>query len=546
MIHITYKGTTATFDKKVQALQFLPPAPHSYYSCLVNGRMRELTYWIDQDSTLEFLDLSHYDTVRLYDNSLRFLVTMALYRLYPDAKVLFSVFVSQATLLEFRNLPVPMDNQFLTALREKMSEIVNANYPIGRLTVSKNDAMAWFERHGYNDKRDIISYRPDADAHFYECDHYSNYMFGYMVPSTGYIKHFNILMYYPHLVMQFPRSEVDGKIPTFVDSPKLCKTVIESHIWANRTQTDSVAKLNRHTENGTLADYINMCETHHNDMLADLGRRIAAESEMIRIIAVAGPSSSGKTTFTHRLRIELQTRGIKPMMISIDDYYRPKSECPVDEFGKLDLEHIEALDIDRFNRDLLNLIQGQPVAIPHFDFKTGKRVDGHTVVLPPKTPILIEGIHALNERLTSFIPKYQKFKIYISPLPQINLDNHNPINSTDLRLLRRIVRDFRYRNTEALKTLEMWHSVRRGEYKWIYPFQEEADFIFNSELGYEIGIMKKYALPLLHIIDPTSSHYIAANRLIKFLKYVVDIDDQYIPSNSILREFIGGSLFYHN
>jgi uridine kinase len=186
------------------------------------------------------------------------------------------------------------------------------------------------------------------------------------------------------------------------------------------------------------------------------------------------------------------------------------------------------------------------VEIPHFDFKTGLRVHGHKVTLPPNTPILIEGIHALNERLTSFIPKYQKFKIYISPLPQINLDDHNPINTTDLRLLRRIVRDFRYRNTEALKTLEMWHSVRRGEYKWIYPFQEEADFIFNSELGYEIGIMKKYALPLLYKIDPSSSHYIAANRLIKFLKYVKDIDDQYIPSNSILREFIGGSLFYHN
>lgn len=546
MIHITHLGATATFEEKVQALQLLPPAPHPYYACLVNGRMRELTYWIEQDATLEFLDLSHYDTVRLYENSLRFLVAMSLYRLYPQAKVKFTVFVSQSTLMEFENLPVQMDEKFAAQLTAKMREIIEADYPIKRVTVTKEQAISWYERHGYTDKRDIISYRPDADAHFYDCDQYSNYMFGYMVPSTRYIQHFNLLMYYPHLVLQFPRSEAEGRIPTFVDSPKLCKTVIESHRWAQLTQGSSVAKLNQHIENGTLGDFINMSETRHNDRLAELGQRIARDREMIRIIAVAGPSSSGKTTFTHRLRIELQTRGIKPMMISIDDYYRPKSECPIDEFGKLDLEHIEALDIDRFNHDLLSLIQGQSVEIPHFDFKTGLRVHGHKVTLPPNTPILIEGIHALNERLTSFIPKYQKFKIYISPLPQINLDDHNPINTTDLRLLRRIVRDFRYRNTEALKTLEMWHSVRRGEYKWIYPFQEEADFIFNSELGYEIGIMKKYALPLLYKIDPASSHYIAANRLIKFLKYVKDIDDQYIPSNSILREFIGGSLFYHN
>ncbi len=546
MIHITCQGNTSTFEQKVQVLDLLPPPPHHYYSCLVDGRMRELTYWIEKDSTVEFLDLSHYDTVRLYDNSLRFLVTMALYRLYPEARVVFSVFVSQATLMEFRNLPVQLNDHFVAQLSAKMDDIIAANLPIKRITVSKDDAIAWYERHGYQDKRDIISYRPDTDAHFYECDRYSNYMFGYMVPSTGYLKHFNILMYYPHLVLQFPRSESEGKIPTFVDSPKLCKTVIEAHHWTQLTQGYSVAKLNQHSEDGTLADFINMCETRHNDRLSELGQRIARDRHLIRIIAVAGPSSSGKTTFTHRLRIELQTRGIKPMMISIDDYYKPKSECPVDEFGKLDLEHIEALDIDRFNHDLLALIQGQAVEIPHFDFKTGKRIDGHKIVLPPDTPILIEGIHALNERLTSFIPKYQKFKIYISPLPQINLDDHNPINTTDLRLLRRIVRDFRYRNTGALKTLEMWHSVRRGEYKWIYPFQEEADFIFNSELGYELGIMKKYALPLLHEIDPTSTHYIAANRLIKFLKYVKDIEDQYIPSNSILREFIGGSLFYQN
>ena len=302
--------------------------------------------------------------------------------------------------------------------------------------------------------------------------------------------------------------------------------------------------MNDHVREETTVDFINMCETKHNDMLCELGNAIEKDIENIRLIAIAGPSSSGKTTFSNRLRIELMSRGITPLRISIDDYYLPKHQAPVDENGDPDLEHIEALDIDLFNSHMLALIQGDEITLPVFNFKTGEREEGQKCKIDAKTPIIIEGIHALNDYLTSSIPKHQKFKIYIAPQIQINLDNHNPISLTDIRLLRRIVRDKKYRNTSAEKTLEMWASVRRGEFKWIYPHQEGANFVFNSELTYELGVMKKYALPALQAIPDDHPHAITANRLIKFLKYFKDIDDKWVPCNSLLREFIGGSCFH--
>ncbi|HOH18675.1 MAG TPA: nucleoside kinase, partial [Bacilli bacterium] len=286
------------------------------------------------------------------------------------------------------------------------------------------------------------------------------------------------------------------------------------------------------------------CETKHNNLLSELGMKIKNDIGNIRLIAIAGPSSSGKTTFSHRLRIELMTRGIKTVKISIDDYYLNREDAPLDEYGEPDFEHIGALDIDLFNQNLLSLIQGEEVDTPVFNFEQGKRVGWHRVKLAKNTPIIIEGIHALNDQLTSLIPKNQKFKIYISPTSQINIDNHNPISPTEIRMLRRIVRDAKYRNTHPSVTFSMWASVRRGEFKWIYPFQEQADFIFNTELTYELGVMKKYALPTLEKIDRDDEYFIPANRLIKFLKYFKDIDDRFVPCNSLLREFIGESCFY--
>ncbi|CDR31128.1 Uridine kinase [Acholeplasma oculi] len=289
---------------------------------------------------------------------------------------------------------------------------------------------------------------------------------------------------------------------------------------------------------------MNLCETKHNNQLSDLGNQIAQNIEDIKLIAVAGPSSSGKTTFTNRLRIELLAKGIEPMMISMDNYYKPKTEAPKDSDGNPDLEHVEALDVKKFNQDMADLVMGKAVSMPIFDFKLGKRVLGPSITLKKGSPILIEGIHALNDKLTDLIPNHQKFKIFISPNTQVHIDDHNPLSLTDLRLIRRMVRDQKYRNTPVTQTLDMWSSVRRGEFRWIYPHQETANFIYNSELTYELLVLNKFALPHLLQVPKDDKHYITANRLVKFLKYFKEIDSTLIPSNSILLEFIGGSPFH--
>ena len=286
-----------------------------------------------------------------------------------------------------------------------------------------------------------------------------------------------------------------------------------------------------------------MNETLHNGMLHELGGMIADDIENIRLICIAGPSSSGKTTFSNRLKIELMSRGINPLRISLDMYYKDRDQIPIDEYGEPDFEHLNSLDVALFNEHMQALIDGEEVELPNYQFGNGRAENGVKTKIDSNTPIIIEGIHALNDELTHTITKHQKFKIFIAPQFQINLDYHNPISYTDIRLLRRIVRDKKYRNASAERTLEMWPSVRRGEFKWIYPFQEGCNYVFNSALTYELCVLKKYALPALQEVKNDSPHYITANRLIKFLKYFKEMDEKWVPCNSLLREFIGGSCF---
>jgi uridine kinase len=368
-------------------------------------------------------------------------------------------------------------------------------------------------------------------------------MFGHMVPSTGYLKHWKLRLYSPGILVQYPRYETRGMIPPFQDAPTFGHTLKEIHKWAKITHADSVAGINAYITEERSVEFINLSEALHNRMLAELGEKISREIDDIRLICIAGPSSSGKTTFANRLRIELLSRGINPIRISIDDYYLPRHLAPKDEHGEADLESIDALDIEHFNQNMLDLIQGQQVQLPKFDFKQGKRVEGRTLKINHDTVIIIEGIHALNDKLTSLIPKHQKYKIYISPQSQINLDNHNPVSLTDLRLLRRIVRDKKYRNASAEETISMWPSVRRGEFTWIYDTQENANYVYNSFLSYELCVMKRFAMPLLTAIEKDSPYYPTAERLIRMLKYFLDMDDRWVPSNSLIREFIGGSCY---
>ena len=531
-----------TFDSPVRLEDLAKKLGIKAYSAKVNNRLRELTYIIDRDSEIEFLDLSSTDSMSVYQSSLRYIVAMAINRLYPKARVIFNYSVSRSIFCEIKG--IALNNSVLSKIKEEIDSIISSDYPIVRAKLSKEKAQEIYKFYGYNDKLDLLQYRPNDDVNFYQCDGYLNYMFNYMVPSTGYIKDYKLRLYAPGFIIQYPRAEFAGLIPDFQDAPTFSQALKEANRWGEMINGSYVSQMNKKIEEEKELEFINLCETKHNDQLADLGLRIKSDIDNIRLIAIAGPSSSGKTTFTNRLRIELMSRGITPLMISIDDYYLPKSEAPKDIDGKPDLEHLLALDIELFNDQMYSLINGEEVALPIFNFQTGKREWRKPVKLDPHSPILIEGIHALNDDLTPSIPSHQKYKIYIAPQAQLHLDDHNPISITDIRLLRRLVRDMKFRNSKAEETLSMWPSVRRGEFRWIYDNQEGVNFVFNSELTYELCVLKKYALPMLSEIPSDSEYYIQANKLIKFLKYFKDIEDDWIPCNSILREFIGGSSFY--
>ena len=478
----------------------------------------------------------------MYQSTLRYLLVKAINNLYPKLSVKFSQHISRSFLCVVNG--VKENQEFIDAVKEELNKIIKADLPIERIKVTKAEASKIYDKQGFLDKIDVLKYRQEEIVNMYKCEDYYNYMYGYMLPRTSYIEEYNLLPYQPGFLVQYPRSEVKGNIPEFEESFKLHNMIQEAYKWSKTCKIANIATMNEFTNDREFVDFVNMCETKHNNMLADLGLKIKENIENIKLIAIAGPSSSGKTTFSNRLRVELMSRGIFPVMISCDDYYLNREDTPLDEEGKPDFEHIEAIDLKYFNEQLSDLIAGKEVTLPVFNFKTGLREKGRTVKLEKNQPIIIEGIHALNERLTSSIKRENKYKIFISPFPQINIDNHNPIMVTDIRMLRRIVRDNKFRKTSPEKTFSMWPSVRRGEFRWIYPCQEEADYVYNTELTYEIMVMKKYALPALREISNDSPYFIEANRLIKFLKWIKDIEDKYVPCNSVLREFIGDSCFY--
>ncbi len=538
---LKYLGQEKTFDKKVRLLDLIEKNDKSIICARVNNRVRELTYEVYYDATIEFLTVKDGDAIKIYEASLRFVVAMAFARAYPNLKIRFCYNVSRSIFVQILNGKSNMD--MLRNIEHEIDKIINADYPLKRFVVTKDEAKEIYIKNGQLDKLDILQYRPEKTVHLYDCDGYLNYMFSHMVPSTGYLKEYKIRMYSPGFILQYPRSECGGQIPEFIDAPTFGKTLKESHEWGKIAGADSVAGINQHIAHDGVIDFIQLCEARHNRMLTELGDMIEADISNIRLICIAGPSSSGKTTFANRLRIELMSRGLKPIRISIDDYYLPKSLAPIDEDGKPDLESIEALDIELFNKDMLALISGEEVQLPKFDFKIGKRVPGRKLRVGENEPIIIEGIHALNERMTTLIPKHQKFKIFIAPQAQINLDNTNPISITDLRLLRRIVRDYKFRGASAEETMSMWPSVRRGEFKWIYDTQEGANYVYNSMLSYELCVMKKYALPLLQAIEQENPYFPIAERLIRMLKYFDDMPDEWVPCNSLMREFIGGSCY---
>lgn len=550
MLNITYKNQVKQVTVGTKLIDFLDEAEKTnYIVCRVGLQIKELNYALQERNNgmeIEFLGLENIEAGKAYEASLRFIIAMAFHNLYKDVDIRFSYNVSRAIFCQVLtpgfHLPRATD-----AIINEVKRIIKANLPIERVTVTIDEAKEIYKQYNHQDKLDILKYRPENTVHLYKCGDYYDYMHSYMVASTGCIKQYVIRPYSPGIIIQYPRYELNAKIPEFVEESTYGRTLKQAYNWSKKNKLQTVIEINAKVETNNVLDFVQMCEAKHNRMLVELGNNIEQDIENIRLIAIAGPSSSGKTTFCNRVRIELLSRGINPVMISMDDYYLEKekiSEIQNKPIDQLDLEHINCLDVDLFNKDLYDLINGEEVTLPRFNFQTGKREVGRTIKVDSNSPIMIEGIHALNEKLTASIPKHQKYKIYIAPQAQINIDDHSPLNTTDLRLIRRIVRDMKYRNCPAAETIRMWQSVRNGEFKWIYPNQEDANYVFNSELAYELCVLRTKALPALREIKPTDPEFLVANRLIKYIKYFRPIDDEsIIPCNSLLREFIGGSCF---
>ncbi len=550
MIQVTFNNQTLSVEDGTRVLDLIDKDERkNLVVCQVGAQVKELNYRLSEKNngmTIRLLNLSNEEAGKAYSATLRYVVAMAFYRLYPDVKIRFSYNISRSISCQALTKNFNMSHAFEEIVKE-VRRIIDEDLPIERVTVTIEEATEIYKKFHLDDKIDILKYRPENTVHLYKCGEYYNYLHTYMLPSTGCIHNYTITPYSPGIIIQYPRHDFDTNIPEFEEESVYCRSLQRAYDWTVKAKVQTVTDINRKIERGETLEFVQMCEAYHNRQLTKLGDMIESDIENVRLVAIAGPSSSGKTTFCNRLRIELLSRGINPVTISMDDFYFEKdriSEIQGVPADHLDLEHINCLDIELFNKCLFDLINGEEVTLPRFNFQTDKREAGKTIRVEPNVPIIIEGIHALNEKLTKSIPKHQKFKIYIAPHAQLNIDNHSPLSITNSRLIRRIVRDMQFRNCSAANTIDMWQSVRNGEFRWIYPNQENADFVFNSSLGYELCVLKKKAMEALTKIEPTAPQYLTANRLIKILKYFREIDDDsIIPCSSLIREFIGGSCF---
>ncbi len=509
---------------------------------LINNEIRELTYRIENDCNINFVDLTSEDGIRIYERSLKFLLIKAIHDLFPEFEVQIRHSVSRGVFFEILDYHVTKEDS--VRIEKRMRELVEMDIPFTKVVVSIEDARKIFLKNGREDRYRAIENREKDYVSLYIFDDMEDYFYGYMVPSSGYLKLFSLEADNGGIVLVLPKKNNPVELPNIPIPRKLFNIFTEYGEWINILGVEDVGKLNDVIENGALKELVLIAEALHEKKIAMIADLIKHQQPQKKVIMIAGPSSSGKTTFAQRLSIQLRVNGLKPLNISVDDYFVEKVNTPVDEDGKPDYEALETVDLPIFNRDLNTLISGGEVEIPTYNFKTGKReYSGRKLKMSEGDVLVIEGIHCLNPRLTSEVKSENKFNIYISAITSMRIDMHNRIPTTDLRLIRRMVRDHRYRGTSAPKTIEMWSSVRKGEEKNIFPFQEEADAMFNSSLVYELLMLKPLAIALLNDITSDIPQYAEARRLIEFLSYFIPAPSDQVPANSILREFIGGSLF---
>jgi uridine kinase len=541
-------GNTIRTQKGTSLLELSKRFEHSYRSTIIAARVnhdiKELSFCLEDPCSVEFIDLSQDDGMRIYRRSLFFILIRAVYDLYPDRKVVLGHSISKGMYFEVRGKQALTEPE-VEAIEQQMHKLVLQKIPFVKRELSLEDARSLFAENGRMDRVEVIEHREKPYVTVYGCGDLEDYFYGYMAPDTGYIQKFELKYYAPGLILRFPEKKYPDILPAFQEQKKLFTILNEFKRWGNILGVGNVGTLNDLVKSGKICDMMRVSEALHEKKIAQIADMITESGHQKRLVLIAGPSSSGKTTFANRLAIQLRVNGLKPITISLDDYFVDRDNTPRDEMGDFDYEALEAIDIKLFNEHLSELICGREVEIPVFNFPNGCRNPiGRNLCIRDDQVMIIEGIHGLNERLTSTIPRDSKFKIYVSALTSLNIDDHNRIPSTDTRLIRRIVRDFQFRGTTAVSTIKRWPSVRRGEEKNIFPFQEEADIMFNSFLVYELGVLKTLAERQLSEVDATHPEYSEARRLIEFLSYFLPIDAKEVPMNSIIREFYGGSCFY--
>lgn len=511
-----------------------------YLGARINNEIYHLNKKVQDNMEILFLAKDR-DGNRIYRQTVSAIFIMAAKKLYDNVDVRIDHSLNSGLYAELEggdNISFSM----IKEIEEKMREIVRNDYDIIREDFPREEAIKMFNKYGYYDKTRLYKTLDREQISIYKIHDHIDSFHGYLAPSTGFVDEFALKYYYPGVIMLIPNKKNNYNISNFKEQKKLAMVFKEANDWLDILDLRDVGSLNEKTNQAKVEEVIRVSEALHEKKIADLADRICSLSD-INIILVAGPTSSGKTTFSNRLMTHLRVNGKKPVAISIDDYFVDRGKTPLDENGNPDFETIDAVDLDALNMDLVNLLEGKEIEMSKFNFLIGKREKtGEIIKVDENHPIIIEGIHGLNPKLTEMIPEKNKFKIYISALTQLNIDSHNRISTTDTRLIRRIVRDNNFRGNDITRTLELWDGVRAGEEKYIFPYQEEADVMFDSALVYELSVLKKYVKPLLEEIDNSSIYYSETKKLLRFLDYFQDIHiEEAIPPNSLLREFIGGT-----
>ena len=525
------------------AEEFQPEFQEDILLARVNGKLKELHKTLTKESQIEFLTFQDPVGKKTYERSAVVVMLKAFDDVIPREKIkkvqmdfalgngIYGELEGDAALTE----------ELLDQVKEQMHVLVEKKLPIVKRSVNTDEAVELFGRHGMHDKEQLFMYRRASRVNIYSIEKFEDYFYGYMVQNTGYVKYFDLIPYHSGFLLLLPETKAPRKVEKSRNHEKLFQVLRDSYRWSDCLEVPNVGTLNRLISEGKAADLILMQEALQEKTIGNIAEQAAKAGDK-RLVMIAGPSSSGKTTFSHRLATQFRALGYTPHPIAVDNYFKNREDYPRDENGKLDMEALECVDIEKFNEDMNGLLNGRLVEIPRFNFVTGTReYNGDFLKLGKNDVLIIEGIHCLNDKLSYSLPAESRFKIYISALTQLNVDEHNRIPTADGRIIRRMVRDARTRGTSALETIRRWSSVRRGEDKNIFPFQEQADVMFNSALVYELAVLKLYAEPLLFSIPRDVPEYDEAKRLLKFLDYFLGIDSEIIPKNSIIREFIGGS-----